>query len=446
MRRSRAFPPTFVLGLLASLALLFGVSTSAEQIALDVALDTPVLLAGRTQTAYLRVALQGFELEEDRASQVNLAIVLDRSSSMQGAKLAQSKQAAIMAVERLSAEDIVSVVTYDTNVHVLVPATKAVDRDVISNAIRRIEAGQSTALFAGVSKGSAEVRKFFSTGRVNRIILLSDGLANVGPSSPGELASLGASLARDGISVTTIGLGLNYNEGLMRRLAERSDGNHFFAEAARDLERVYRFELGEVLSVVAQGVELEIELPDSIRPVRILGRTARIDGQKILARLNQLYSRQTKYFLIQVEIPAGRKGEELEVAQVGVSYSNLASRTKDHLTSRLGVSFSDSQAEVESARNLRVMGSVARQLGVERNRYAMRLRDEGKIEEARAALLDNAAYLQASANLYSNAWLERDAKRNFEDAESLSEDAWQRQRKAMEANQFEALQSLGYIE
>ena len=70
---------------------------------------------------------------------------------------------------------------------------------------------------------------------VHRIILLSDGQANVGPSSPGDLGRLGAALLKEGISVTTIGVGTNYNEDLMARLSQKSDGNTYFAEAERDL-------------------------------------------------------------------------------------------------------------------------------------------------------------------------------------------------------------------
>ncbi len=433
-------------------------AAGGEQIRLDAGLDTPVMLAGgegSARRAYLRVALTGFDLDEGRRTPVNVAIVLDRSGSMQGAKLEEARKAAIMAVGRLRGEDIVSVITYDSTVNVLIPATRLSDKEDFYRAIRRIEAGDTTALFAGVSKGAREIRKFFAAQRVNRVILLSDGLANVGPSSPAELAELGRSLASEGIVVSTIGLGLDYNEQLMTRLAAASDGNHFFAEAAGDLERVYNIELGEVLSVIAQDVDVEITFAERMRPVRVLGRQADIDGRRVSGRLNQLYSRQTKYFLVEVEIPAGRPRQQLEVADVRVYYSKMnysrpsggtATDTRERLASKVSISFTDSVAEVEAARNPRVMASVARQIGAERNRYAMGLRDEGRIEECREALLANAAYLEKSADLYGNRWLELDAQRNLEDAENLEGEEWQRQRKQMEYNQFEALRALGYIE
>ncbi len=279
---------------LAALPLISG----AAQVRLDVSLANPVLIAGKKQTTFLKVGLTGFEMEKQaRRTPANIAIVIDRSGSMQGEKIKQAKQAARMAVRRLDGNDIVSIVAYDDTVSVLVPATKASDRESILAGINRIEAKGSTALFAGVSKGAAEVRKFLSRDRVNRVILLSDGLANVGPDTPGALGDLGASLVKEGISVPTIGLGLGFNEDLMSQLAQRSDGNHAFVEHSKDLVKIFNYEFGDVLSVVAQEVLITINCRKGIRPIKVLGRPADIAGQRVVATINQLYSNQEKYLI-----------------------------------------------------------------------------------------------------------------------------------------------------
>ena len=156
---------------------------AAEQMKIDVALAKPYLMAGQKQTSFLRVGLTGLPIDATRRTPVNLAIVLDKSGSMQGDKLRKAKDAALASIDRLGPNDIVSVVAYDHTVEVLVPATKISDRAALRTAIERLSAGGNTALFAGVSKGAAEVRKFVDRQRVNRIILLSDGQANLGPSS-----------------------------------------------------------------------------------------------------------------------------------------------------------------------------------------------------------------------------------------------------------------------
>ena len=417
-------------------------------VALDAALDTPVVLVGDARHVYLRVALKGADIRAGlRRTPVNLAIVLDRSGSMSGDKIREAKEAAIMALERLGPDDIASVVTYESTVEVLVPATKLTDRDQIYAAIRRIQAGGSTALFAGVSKGAAELRKFLSAERVNRVILLSDGIANVGPSSPGDMAELGASLSREGIAVSTIGLGLDYNEDLMTRLAVESDGNHFFAENGSDLDRLFATELGEVTSVVAQDVDVTIEVPLPCRPVRVLGRDADIRGRRVIGRMNQLYAQQTKYFIIEIEVPKAAAGARLDVADVQVTMADTThGMARRQLGQKVDCRYTAATAEAESAKNDLVVQSVVRQIGAEKTREAMLLRDQGKVEESRTLLIENAAYLQKSAEAYGNEYLLRDAEKAADDAKNLDEHNWKKQRKKMEADTFEQRQSTGYVE
>jgi Ca-activated chloride channel family protein len=324
---------------------------SAAQVKLDVSMAQPTLLANKKQTTYVKVGLTGFKMSNKaKRTPINVALVLDKSGSMSGSKLARAKEAACWAIRRLEKKDIVTVVTYDSTVQVLVPATKLSDKDELCRKIGRIEADGSTAIFAGVSKGAAELRKFIDRNRVNRIILLSDGLANVGPQTPGELGQLGASLSKEGIAVSTMGLGLDYNEDLMAALARRSDGNHIFIEKADELAEVFRHEFDDVFSVVAQEVSIAVKVGGKIRPVRVLNMDAEINGRQVIAQLNQLYSQQEKYVLLEVEVPATKADKTLEIAQVEVSYANMETKTTDHLSSSVSVKFSSSEAVVQGDR------------------------------------------------------------------------------------------------
>jgi Ca-activated chloride channel family protein len=412
---------------------------TASKVKLDVGLGQPVLLADQDQKTYLKISLTGFDLErpEERAP-VNIAIVLDKSGSMSGEKIYRARDAARMAVDRLGDQDIVSVVVYDSTVRVIVPATKASDRENIHQAINRIEANGNTALFAGVSKGAAELRKFLDRERVNRVILLSDGLANVGPSTPSELGQLGHSLVRDGIAVTTIGLGLGYNEDLMTRLAYNSDGNHYFAESAHQLASIFDSELGDVLSVVAQEIVTEIECAPGIRPIRILGRDGEISGQHVKVYLNQLYSSHEKYVLVEVEVPSHEAGEELKLADVRVRYDNMKTRERDLLAQGINAQFTKSADEVRKQEDKKVMIAVVEQVATEKNEQATELRDQGQVEEAQQLLLDNAAYLERNARTYKAPQLESLGEQNRQDADAVEDEAdWTRQRKVMREKQSE---------
>ena len=409
---------------------------NADQVKLNVALGQPVLKADRKQTTYLKVGLTGFPMKSDKErTPANMAIVLDRSGSMSGEKIRKAKEAAQMALDRLSSRDIVSIVAYNHTVSVLMPATKLTDKAAARAAVSRLHANGSTALFAGVSKGSHELRKFLDRNRVNRVLLLSDGLANVGPSSPAELGGLGASLIKEGIAVTTIGLGGGYNEDLMSQLAEKSDGNHYFAENATDLARLFKGELGDVLSVVAQEVLVKIECAEGVRPVRVIGREADISGQTVTVMMNQLYSEQEKYVMLEIEVPGTPASRSRQVARVSVSYANMQTKTTDDLTSTVAVRFSESSEVVEEATKSDVMAAAVEQIATEQSRLAVALRDQGKIEEARRTIWSNTAYLKKNADKYKSSRLKDYWFANTLDAKNLDDDAWGVQRKRMRAYQ-----------
>lgn len=362
-----------------------------------------VLKAGEKQTAWMRVGLTGFHLKpEGERAPINVAIVMDRSGSMQGEKIEKAREAAINALDLLKPTDIVSIIAYDTDVSVLVPATKLTDKEQVVGVIRSIQANGNTALFGGVSKGAAEVRKFLDDKHVNRIILLSDGLANVGPSSPGELGDLGTSLKKENISVSTLGLGSGYNEDLMVNLAGKSGGNHQFIENASELASIFRREFDEALSVVAQEIDLKIEIPDGIRPVRVLGNAADINGQSVVTRLAQVYSDQQKHVVIEVEIPASMAVEGIDgndgtkpvnLAKVAVTYANMCNHKSETLEGSVAVAFSSDEEKVKASRDNSVMADVVALLANERNKLATQFLDQGDIEACRRTLQENASYL-----------------------------------------------------
>ncbi len=423
-----------------SLLALWGVQQSAQgrQALLDVSLAHPTLLAGSPQTTYLKVGLTGFKISStETRPPVNLALVLDRSGSMTGSKLAQAKDAAIRALERLGSNDIVAVIAYDSTVQVVVPATKLTDKNAVRRAIESIQAANSTALFAGVSKGAAEVRKFLDRNHVNRVILLSDGLANVGPQTPSALGELGASLMKEGIAVTTLGLGLDYNEDLMVQLARRSDGNHVFVEQATELAAVFNHEFNDVLSVVAQEITIKIQCAPGIRPVRLLGIDGEINGQEVVIQLNQLYSEQEKYALLEVAVPESRAMQVRPVAKVAVAYANIETKTSDRLSSAISVHFDESPDVIAERTNIKVMAECVLQVANEQNVLAVALRDQGKTKLAKELLESNAMFLINNARELKSEELKQRAFDNTQQSENLDPEKWKRTRKGMRSQQHQ---------
>ena len=414
-----------------------GEHATQPQVDMEMTLGTPVILAQQKETVYLKITLLAHSLEQSvQRTPVNIALVLDRSGSMSGQKIKRAKKAAIKVLDYFNNQDILSVISYDDTIDVLVPATKVSHKSRIASRISHLRAGGGTALFAGVSSAADEVRKFLDKNRVNRIILLSDGKANVGPSSPAELGKLGAKLIKEGISVTTLGLGLGYNEDLMAQLAKRSDGNHDFIENATDLARIFKLEFGDLLSVVAQSVEVTIICAPGIRPIRILGREGDIKGQYVTTYLNQLYGNQEKYILLAVEVPASADGTERRLASVEVRYTNMATQRSEYLRAQSTVHFSHSQKHVDDAVDTKTMISAVEQIAVEKNKAAVKLRDAGRLRAAERALKANARYLRKESQKYDSKRLQTQSEENEEAAQNLAPPVWNKQRKQMRKDQY----------
>lgn len=358
-------------------------------------LDRPVLLAGPAQRTVIKVALTApLVPREGERPPVNLALVLDRSGSMSGRKIEKAREAAIEALRRLNGRDIFSLIAYDHRVETLVSARPARYTEDIEARIRGIRPGGNTALFGAVSQAAAEVRKHGDAPFVHRVVLLSDGLANVGPSRPDDLARLGAALLKEGISVTTVGVGTDFNEDLMTRLAERSDGNHYFVESSRDLPRIFAAELGDVLSVVARRVIIDIECPDNVRPLRIIGREGRIRDGKVEIRMNQLYGGQEKYALIEVEVPAGQPGQTIALGEVRCRYENALTNAQEKSSALAQAKVSENLKDVRRAASKEVHQAVVEnEMAVARDQ-ALTLYNKGQKEKAARQLRHKSRTLQ----------------------------------------------------
>lgn len=428
------------------IALLITGAAAAQELSIDASVSTPWMLANQPNTAYLKISLTGFDIEEARRrTPVNVAIVLDRSGSMDGEKMEQARIAAKMAIELLEPRDIASIVTYSDTVSVLVPATRLTEKEYIFDRIDALFANGSTALFAGVSKGADELSKFFDANMVNRVILLSDGIANVGPDSPEALGDLGASLRKMGVSVTTVGLGLGYNEDLMVRLAEKSDGNHAFVENARDLSRIFEYEFGDILSVVAQDIEIEVICGDGVRPVRMLGRDAEIFGSVVVTSINQVYGGREKYVLLEVEVDPHGVDNEIPLAEVRLQYNNMMTQRRHEFRDMVQAGFTTDPGFVEENTDKPTMVSAVMQIAAEKSEEAMRLRDEGLIQEAKAAVQANSMYLQTNAATLGSDDLAGYGEVMAEEAEAIEdEEEWTAARKRMVEDQYEKASQQSY--
>ncbi len=403
------------------LVLTAGSSLAAPLLNLGLSLDRDVLPAGQRETAIIKVALNVPEIPRGiERPPVNLTLILDRSGSMSGDKISKARDAAITALRMLGPQDLFSLVIYDHNVHTLIPPQSAANSERLEAQIRNIRVGGNTALFGAVSQGAAEIRKNLEQNFVHRVVLLSDGLANVGPSSPNDLARLGAALLKEGISVTTIGIGHGFNEDLMSQLADRSDGNHYFVESSVDLPRIFAAELGDVLSVAARRISIDLETPAGVQPLRIIGREGRIIGNRVEIHLNQLYGGQEKYALIEVQVDPGRPEQKLNVAAARAYYENALTSQEENTSALAQVRFSPRPEEVLRSANKPVLKAVVEnEIAASRER-ALDLYNAGRKDEAVAEIRQSSGKLKSQSTSLGFSDLAETAEVFEEDAETFA--------------------------
>ncbi|MFH1314297.1 MAG: VWA domain-containing protein [Candidatus Eisenbacteria bacterium] len=383
--------------------------------------DRPFVLAGSDETIVIKVGLCGTdELLMRKRLPLNVSIVLDKSGSMRGDnKMENAKRGAIEIVERLTRDDILSLVVYDNSPRVIIPAQHVRDKDALIKMISRVYAGGSTALYGGVCFGASEVRKSASCEYINRIILLSDGLANVGPQSTSELADLGGAIGREGITVTTIGVGLDYNEDLMTALAARSDGNAYFASSGRELPRIFAEEIGEAMMLVARDIRIRIDCADGVVPLSVLGRSGAIAGQEMTVTVGKLYGMNEKYALFEVRVPRNADGMRLEVARVDVEYADPNTSKTVNSRHDIEVTYHGDSKVVDESQKPEIIKEAALTRTSDRKREAVALADQGDHAGAAMLIKKNAIELEKVAGQCDN---DKELLEEAEVCEEISED------------------------
>jgi Ca-activated chloride channel homolog len=260
-----------------------------------------------------------------RRDPLNVAFVIDRSGSMSGEKLSLARQAVVTAVERLLPTDRFAVVAYDDRIDVVVESAPA-SREAKSLAIdrlRSIDARGSTNLGDGWLRGAEQVATAQLAGNgptINRVLVLTDGLANQGITDPAELTRHATELRIRGISTTTFGVGEDFDEALLQSMADAGGGHFYFiADAAQIVDQIAS-EVGELLEVVARDATVEVTPPDGMGiGVDSLSRfPVEARGNRWLVRLGDLIAEQRLEVVLRVKFGYGSLGQEVGIL-VGAS-------------------------------------------------------------------------------------------------------------------------------
>jgi len=267
-------------------------------------------------------------VRRDSRAPLNLALILDRSGSMQGDKLRYVQQAACHVLDMLDERDRIAVVAYDDQVTLLAPSQliSAHMRDALKHTINELRPGGWTDLSGGWLAGCREVADRLTADGIHRALLLTDGLANRGITGIEELTHHARELRRRGVATSTFGVGLDFNEQLLEALAEQGGGHFYYIERPDHIPDVFRRELGELLTVVAREAFLSITIPSGVA-VELLGdlpheRT----GARLRIFLGDLCAGERRALYTRVLTPPDMLGTSL-VLRGELGYADLDRRT-----------------------------------------------------------------------------------------------------------------------
>ncbi len=274
--------------------------------------------------------------DRTEASPTNLVVVLDRSGSMSGGRLAHARKALCDIVDRLSSRDTFGLVTFDDQVEVNVPAGPVNDRDAIKRVINGIHSRGSTDLAGGLVRGLKEARRLESLSGV-RVLLVSDGHANVGVTDADVVGQLAARHLEHRITTSTLGMGLGYDEILLSAIARQGAGNEHFAEEADTAAGVIAQECGELLSQRFLSCRLTVTPANGVTGMRVLNEaTMRKIADGVQIEMGGFQPEQLRSLLLQFSPKQATRPGRRKMATLRLDYV-LADDLSDHSVTPHGV-------------------------------------------------------------------------------------------------------------
>lgn len=317
----------------------------------------------------------------DRAG-LNVALVIDRSGSMSGDKLRYAQEAACHVLDRLDGRDRVAVVAYDDEIRTLSPSVVLSDgtRAELKRQINALQPGGTTDLGGGWLRGAEEVSQHFQAQTVNRVLLLTDGLANVGIVGIEPLSHHARELARRGVTLSTFGVGEDYDHDLLEAMANEGGGHYYFIEHPREISGLFGRELGELLTVVARETTLTVPIPAGVA-VELLGDLSHeASPERLRLFLRDVFAGERRCFYLKTLTPPGTLGARVGL-RAELSYAALDGQTQSARAEAVFMYAASAQGQARNTPLQERAGEVEVAAAATR---ALKLEQEGRSKEAAA--------------------------------------------------------------
>ena len=363
-----------------------------------------VAASGGEATLLVRIAPGPDKAGDERRAPLDVAFVLDRSGSMSGGKLDLAKEGVDLAVARLRDEDRAALVVYDNTVDTVQTLAAATPRLKASLrlALHGVDPGGSTFLSGGWVAGCQQLAEAplpggaSETNRIRRVILLTDGLANIGIVDAGELARHAGELRRRGIATTTLGVGEDFDEGLLSAMAEAGGGNFQYVAEPTELRAFFAAELEELFSVSATALTVTLALPPGVTAELVSAFPVEARGSALDVAIGDLAAGDEIDLVFTVRVGHGVVGDQLPVT-VSVAW------TDPRADARREADISPAPLRRADPRDVSAMDAdelVAERAALQRaaaeRRAALDLDRAGRHHESRARMFASRQLLQAA--------------------------------------------------
>jgi Ca-activated chloride channel family protein len=332
---------------------------------------------GREQTVdvLIRITPPALNLNNSSRPDLNLSLVLDRSGSMEGEKMVRAREAAMFCVDQMLATDRLSVVTFDDRIDTLFPSEPVTNKQAMKDLISRVAARGSTALHEAWVRGGLTVSERMLEKGINRVVLITDGLANVGITSTDEIVTQARELFQRRVSTSTIGIGADFNEDLLMPMAQSGGGNAWHVVEPGDMQRIFQVELEGLIAQFAHTVSLGLIPADGVRIVDLLNDFELTETGRY--RLPNLQAGSPLEIVVQLKVGAQEVGTQMRLLDLRLGFTPQEARNAEVLKQAHTVEFA-SRSQVESLpENQEVVQAVQFLMNARARNEAMDRMDQG---------------------------------------------------------------------
>lgn len=349
----------------------------------DLKLANPYMLQGDDKDLVLNLKIRGEEITVSERPPVNLVLVLYRSGSMsEKGKLEYAKKAANEIISSLSSRDRLGIVAYSTGVELMFPIQTLDNKATARNMINSLYPTNSTNLSGGLIEGINQIKSVYDKEYLNRVVLLSDGLANAGITNINQINNISRAASEKGISLTTMGLGASFDENMLTSIAEYGAGNYYFIESPTQIASIFNREFGQLIKTVAKNPKIRLKLEPGVKVKDVGGYKYFEKDGGIEIVPGDLSSGQERNILIRLDAPTDKVGNN-KLARAYLEYDDIVSNEPKSFSEGLDYKVTTKMGLVVKNENKEV-GARAASVDVASELYrAAEDYEDGKLDEAR---------------------------------------------------------------